>query len=128
MPEVKISGKTVTIERFKLDKAMRVITLLRLMQQAAPEITKEWATFRKSYAEDYGRDLPRMNALAMYGDALAGISDEQWERAGQKFTVPGTPSQPEVFFAMAPVFYEKAEQVTLRLLGLIAMPNDTVSK
>lgn len=128
MAAVEINGRTVTIERFTLAKAMRVITLLQLMQRAAPEITKAWATFRLDYAKDYGQTIDRINAIAQFGEPLARITDEEWERAGQKFTVPGSPSQAEVFFAMAPVFYEKVEDVTLRLLGLIAMDNDTVNR
>lgn len=128
MSEVQISGRTVVIERFKLDKAMRVITLLKLIQQQAPEVSKEWARFRKDYAADYGRELPRMNAMATFGPALEHISEAEWERNDQKFLVPGQPSQAELFFAMAPVVYEKAEQVTLRLLGLIAMENELVSR
>jgi hypothetical protein len=128
MSEVTIGGKTVTVERFTLAKAMRVITLLGLIQKQMPEITREWATFRRDYAEDYGVEMDRINAMARYGDALEHISDEQWERVGQKFKVPGTPSNPELFFAMAPLVYERAEAVTLRLLGLIAMPNDTVGR
>jgi hypothetical protein len=126
--EVVIGGKTVTVERFTLAKAMRVITLLQLIQKQMPEITKEWASFRRTYAEDYGVELDRINAMAQFGDQLEHIKDEQWERAGQKFKVPGTPSTPELFFAMAPLVYEKAEAVTLRLLGLIAMPNEVVGR
>jgi hypothetical protein len=128
MSEVTIGGKAVTVERFTLAKAMRVITLLQLIQKQMPEITKEWALFRRSYAEDYGVELDRINAMARFGDQLEHIKDEQWERAGQKFKVPGTPSTPELFFAMAPLVYEKAEEVTLRLLGLIAMPNEVVGR
>lgn len=84
MPKVEISGRTVTIERFKLDKAMRVITLLQLMQKQAPEVSKVWAEFRKSYGEDYARDVDRMNALALYGPQLEGLRGhdlEEWRAA-----------------------------------------------
>jgi hypothetical protein len=128
MPDVQISGKTVTVERFTLAKAMRVITLLQLLKKQVPEVTKEWAIFRKNYAEEYATDIDRIDAKARFGPALDDISDDEWERAEQKLKIPGTPSQAEVFFQMAPVIYEKAEAVTLRLLGLIAMENDIVDR
>lgn len=128
MADVEISGKTVTVERFTLAKAMRVITLLQLIQKQVPEVTKEWAIFRKQYADEYSTEIDRIDAKARFGAALEDISDEEWERAGQKLKIPGAPSTAEVFFQMAPVIYERAEEVTLRLLGLIAMPNDTVNR
>jgi hypothetical protein len=128
MPDVQISGKTVTVERFTLAKAMRVITLLQLIQKQVPDVTKEWAIYRKQYADEYATEIDRIDAKARFGGALDDITDDEWERAGQKLKIPGTPSTAEVFFQMAPTIYEKAEQVTLRLLGLIAMPNDTVNR
>jgi hypothetical protein len=128
MPDVQISGKTVTVERFTLAKAMRVITLLQLIQKQVPEVTKEWAIFRKQYADEYSTEIDRIDAKARFGSALDDITDEEWERAGQKLKIPGTPSTAEVFFQMAPVIYERAEEVTLRLLGLIAMENDVVNR
>lgn len=128
MPDVEINGTTVTIERFRLDKAMRVITLLKLLQQQAPEVSKAWAAFRKEYAEEYATDLDRNHALAMFPRLRDSLTEEDWERAGQKHRIPGAPNTYEVFFEMAPVVYDKAEKVTLRLLGLIAMPNDLVSQ
>jgi hypothetical protein len=128
MPDVQISGQRVTIERFTLAKAMRVVTLLSLIQKQVPEVTKEWAIFRKQYADEYATEIDRIDAKARFGGALEDISDEEWERAGQKLKIPGAPSTAEVFFQMAPVIYEKAEQVTLRLLGLIAMENELVNR
>jgi hypothetical protein len=128
MPDVQISGQTVTIERFTLAKAMRVITLLQLIQKQVPDVTKEWAVYRKQYADEYGTEIDRIDAKARFGAALEGISDEEWERAGQKLRIPGSPSTAEVFFQMAPVIYERAEAVTLRLLGLIAMENELVNR
>jgi hypothetical protein len=126
MPDVEINGHTVTIERFRLAKATRVMTLLQLLQKQVPEVSKSWATFRTEYARDYPRVIARMNALAMYGPQLEHISEDEWERTNQTFTVPGTPNAYEVFFHMAPLIYDQAEEVALRLLGLIALPNDTV--
>jgi hypothetical protein len=128
MPEVEINGRIVTVERFTLAKAMRVITLLQLLQKKVPEISCAWGEFRKDYAESYATEVPRINAMAQFGPALEHITEADWDRADQTFRVPGSPSQPEVFFAMAPLIYERAEEVTLRLLGLVAMENELVNR
>src|SRR4051812_39846810 len=119
-----LNGKEVNIERFTLAKAMRVITLLKLLQQQVPEISKHWAEFRRDYGKDYAVKISRMDAVLRFGDGLSNVSDAEWERSGHELTVPGMPSQTEIFFEMAPLVYEKAEAVTLRLLGLLAMPNE----
>jgi len=128
MPDVTINGKTVVIERFTLAKATRVITLLKLIQKQMPDITDEWATFRREYAEKYSVNLDRLNAIARFGDSLEHIPDSEWERAGNMLPVPALPSTAETFFHMAPMVYEGAEEVVLRLLGLLAMSNDTVNR
>lgn len=125
MPTVELNGQTVEIQRFTLAKATRVMTLLQKLQQEVPEVTKAWAEFRRDYAEEYPTRIRRLEAIYRFG---VEVSDEEWERAGQVFEVPGVPNQAEVFFQMAPLVYERAEEIGLRLLGLIAMPNDVVRR
>lgn len=126
MPDVQVNGQTITIEKFRLSKATRVITLLRKLRQQVPEISRELNEFRRDYASEYAQEIPRLDAVARFG--LTHISEEEWERAGHKFTVPGQPASWELFFHMGPLVYERAEEVTLRLLGLVAMDNDTVAQ
>jgi hypothetical protein len=128
MPAVTINGREVTVERFTLAKASRVITLLQLLQKQVPEIAKSWATFQKEYAQEYATEMDRMQAMVHFGPALEHLTDEDWERAWQKLRVPGSPSAPEVFFQLAPLIYERAEAVALRLLGIIAIDNATVQR
>jgi len=125
MPDVEINGRKITLERFSVVKATRVMTLLQKLQQEVPGISREWATFNREYAEAYPTRLTRIQAIYRFG---VDVSDDEWERAGQTFTIPGVPNQAEVFFHMAPLVYEQAEELVLRLLGLIAMPNDTVKR
>lgn len=128
MPDVEVNGKTVTIEGFRLTKATRVMTLLQKLQQEVPEVSRAWATFRNDYRQSYQTTttLSRIEAVGRWG--VTDIPEEEWERAGQQFTMtlPAEPNVYEVFFQMAPLVYEQAEELTLRLLGLIAMPNDMV--
>jgi hypothetical protein len=126
MPDVTINGRKVTIEKFRLSKATRVITLLRILRQQVPEISRELNEFQREYAAEYATKLPRLDAIARFG--LGHVSEEEWERAGHEFTVPGKPAPWELFFHMGPLVYERAEEVTLRLLGLVAMDNETVAR
>lgn len=128
MPSVQIGDQTVVIEKFSLAKAMRVMTLLKLIRQQVPGITTAWADFRKQYADQHAVRLDRIQAKARFGEALDHLTDEDWERANQTFVIPGSPSAPEVFFEMFPLVYEEAEQATLRLLGLVSMSNDKVNQ
>lgn len=125
---VTVSGREITIERFTLAKASRVITLLQLLQKQVPEVSKAWAEYRKAYAKDYEVELSRMQAMAQFGPALEHITEADWEREGQLFRVPGRPSPQEVFFELAPLVYERGEKVALRLLGIIAIDNATVQR
>ena len=150
MPSVQIGGRTVTIERFTLAKAMRVITLLGLIQKQVPEVTREWARFRNEYAAEYAVELDRAQALVEFPDRvvygagdepvlhdgqvvvapspLRSMSEEDWERVGHHFRVPSSPSAAELFFHMAPFVFERAEQPAMRLLGLLALDNDVINR
>lgn len=128
MPSVTVNGRDVEIERFTLAKASRVITLLQKLQKKVPEVSKAWAEYSRDYGNDYAVTMTRMQALARFGPALEHISDAEWEREGQTFTVPGSPSAPEIFFELAPLVYEHAEELALRLLGIIALDNETVQR
>jgi len=129
MPDVEVNGHTITIERFRLTKATRVMTLLQKLQQEVPAVTEAWATFRNDYRTRYQTTttLSRIEAIARWD---VSIPEEEWERAGQQFTmtVPAEPNQAEVFFQMAPLVYEQAEYLTLRLIGLVAMPDEMVKR
>lgn len=128
MSTVTVNGTEITVQRFTLAKASRIITLLQILKKEVPEVSKAVGDFQRTYAKDYAQDLTRIQALARYGPRLEHITDAEWERAGQIFQIPGEPSTAEMFFELAPLIYEKAETVTLRLLGIIALDNDTVSR
>src|SRR4051812_42672193 len=107
MPEVELHGKTVNIQRFTLSKAMRVITLLQLIQKQVPEVSKHWAEYRRNYAQEYSIVLERNEAVIRFPGLNELLNEKDWERAGQQHRVPGAPSQTEIFFEMAPLIYEK---------------------
>lgn len=123
MPNVTVNGRDIEIQRFPLAKASRIITLLQKIQQTAPGVTAHYARFTTEYANSYPKKMTRMQAVAMFGP-MEHISEDLWERDGQTFTVPGSPSPYEVFFEMAPMLYDAAEELVLRLLAVVAMPNE----
>lgn len=127
MPDVQINGQTFTIERFTYAKGQRIKSLLRLLEGKMPDITDRWATFRKEYAEKYVRYIPRINAIAQFGDSLDHISEEEWERAEQKLPLPAVPSTAEMVAHMAPMIFDSAEDVVLQILALLITPNETVA-
>lgn len=151
MADVQIGDRTVTIERFTLAKTVRIITLLTELQRQVPEVTREWATFRKDYGDTYAVELDRVQALVQYPDRpvfdaddnpvilddgsvatlpsqVSKLTDEDWDRVGQVFRLPASPSPPEVFMHMAPIVFDRAQEPAMRLLALVAMENEKVSK
>lgn len=151
MGTVKVHDRDVNIERFTMQKAMRVITLLGIVEKSIPEITKLAADYRREYRENNVIELDRAQARMEYGprpvldesgavamnedgtvvtmpSPLDSLTDEDWERSGQKLRFHQSPSTMEVMLAVFPSVYEKAEQPVLRLLALVAMRNDDVSR
>jgi len=127
MPDITINDRTVTIERFTGSKASRIFTLLKVIHQKMPDITKQMAEFRARYRNDYAIELDRINAIAQI-PSLEHLPEEEWERAGHKIRIPQEPSTAEMFLEIAPSVIESVEDVAYRLLGLIAMKNDVVSR
>jgi hypothetical protein len=150
MAAVTVGGREVVIERFTLVKAMRVITLLGLIQKSVPEITKAMAEFRAEYRETNVIELDRVQAKMQYGPTpvigedgealfkdgelvtipspIDQMTEKDWERAGHVLRLRQSPSATELIMAVFPLAYEKAEQPVQRLLALVAMSNDDVAR
>lgn len=151
MSSVKVHDREVTVERFTVAKAMRAITLFGLIQKQVPHINKLMAEFRHEYRRNNAIELDRVQAKMRFGpepvlgddgnplltddgDVLTvpspidRMTAEDWERAGQVLRLPSSPSMGEVMFAVFPEAWEHAEQPVRKLLALIAMPNDQVSR
>ena len=150
MSEVQIGGKTVTLQRFTLAKAMRVITLLSVIQKAVPELNKAMAEFRREYGENNVIALDRVQAKMRYGpqpvlgedgeamfkdgvlvtipSPIDRMTEEDWQRADQTLKLRQAPNTAELAAAIFPLAFEHAEQPVMRLLALVAMPNDDVER
>jgi hypothetical protein len=123
---VTLNGEDIVIERPCFAKGTRINTILQKIYQQMPEIEKLWRDYSRRYAEENAVVLDRMQAMARFGPALEHIADAEWERTGQTFKVPASPSMPEIVMALAPVVYTEVEGLALRLLALLAMDNRTV--
>lgn len=150
MSTVRFGDRDIVLERFTLTKAMRVITLLKLIQQSTKEIGKTAAEFRREYAADNVVELDRVEAKMRYGprpivdsdgelmfkdgvlvteaSPVDRMSEEDWERAGQVLRVRQEPTPQEMMWAVFPVAFEHAEEAVNRLLGLIIMSNADVDR
>jgi hypothetical protein len=148
MSTVTIGGREVVLERFQVAKAMRVITLLGLIQKQVPELNRDMATFRRQYAADNVVELNRVQAKMRFGpqpvlddkgepifhdgnlltlpSPIDRMTEQDWQRAGEILKLPQEPSLQEMIMAVFPTAYEKAEQPVLRLVALVVMSNADV--
>lgn len=150
MTVIKFGSSDITVERFCFAKAMRVITLLKELQQSAPEITKAASDFRREYMESNIVELDRVQAKMRFGpqpifddnnqpmfhdgelltmaSSIDRMTEQDWERSGQTLKIRQEPSTPEMVAAVFPVAYGHAEETVQRLLGLVIMSNADVLK
>lgn len=150
MSTVEIAGRTIQIQRFTLVKAMRVMTLLSLIQKSVPEITREMAEFRREYAAGNVLELDRVQAKMRYGprpvlgedgeplmqdgeiltmpSPIDRMTEADWDKSGQVLKLRQEPSTEELLAAVFPLAYERAEQPMTRLLALVAMDNADVER
>ena len=147
---VTIGGDDVRIERFQWAKAVRIITLIGVIQKTVPEIQSEIAAFRRQYAEENVIVLDRAQARMRFGpmplyDAndepvvrdgevvmmpsrLDQLSEADWEKSGNTLKLRQTPEAGEIIAAIFPTVMEKAELPVKRLLALVTMTNDDVAR
>lgn len=151
MPTVHINGQDITIERMTLTKAMRVITLLSLIQKRVPEINRAMGEFRRAYVNENADELTRTEAKLRFGpqpvlgddgevmlrddgevlvlpSPIDRMTEQDWEQSGQVLKLRRQPSNTELLTAMFPLVYEHAEELVLRLLALVSMPNADVDR
>lgn len=149
---VNIGGRDIAVQRFTLAKAMRVLTLLSLIQKSIPQITKAISEFRHDYESENVVELDRVQAKMQYGprpilgedgevavhketgeplfapSPVDRMTEQDWERAGQSLKIRKSPSPTELMMAMFPLAIEHAEQPVMRLLALVTMDNDQVTQ
>lgn len=148
MTDIKFGDRDITVERFCFAKAMRVITLLKKLQQSAPEISKAASDFRREYMAGNIVELDRVQAKMEFGpqpifddenrpmfhegelltmaSSVDRMTEQDWERSNQTLKIRQEPSTAEMVAAVFPVAYEHAEETVVRLLGLVIMSNADV--
>lgn len=76
---------------------------------------------REPVFDEHGQVTPGL-------DPLGHLTDADWEASGQKLKRPRSPGDMEVFLAIFPKVLDAAENEVAKLLGLVAMPNDEVTR
>lgn len=150
MTSVRVNDRDITIERFTLTKAMRVITLIGVIEKAMPSINSELAIYRKQYGEDNAQVLSRTQAALRYGpepvydddgtimlqdgqpvvmpSPLDRMTEKDWEVSNHEIRFKPKPSAAEQWLAVFPKAYEQAEKPVTRLLAVVCMKNSDFAK
>lgn len=154
MAKVELGGNEVTVQDLSGRKAIRATKIIRSMAQAWPEILKEIASFTRTYEEDNIVELDRAEARArfharplldpnaegavplrdgdgeiIYGpDPLGHLTDEDWEKSGNKYRIRKSPSQGEIIAGVFPMAFDVAEEQLSQLLALGVIRNEDLDK
>lgn len=152
MAKVELGGNEITVQDLSGRKAIRATKIIRSMAQAWPEILKEIASFTRTYEEDNVVELDRAEARARYHarplldpetgqplrdgdgqlvygpDPLGHLTDEDWEKSGNKYRIRKSPSQGEIIAGVFPMAFDVAEEQLSQLLALGVIRNEDLDK
>jgi hypothetical protein len=144
---VTINGAEHEVQRFVLVKALRVITLLNVIQRLLPEGTEQLGEFISAYRRTHVEELDRVQAKLRYGGEIPVVQDgkpvldpkgevvtirspidllteDDWNRAGQVYRRAEDPPVAAMVAAILPSVAENAERPLLRLLAVCIIDND----
>lgn len=76
--------------------------------------------------DEWQRERDAAIAKVMRPGRFDHLTDQDWEKSGNRVRLPRSPSQAEQIVAVFPTALELAEEQVLRLLALIAMPEADV--
>lgn len=148
MTQVTIGGASRPVERFTLVKALRAMTLLKLIQRLVPEASEVLGTFVSEYRAAHVTTLDRVQAKMEFGGEvpvldeslspivtddgrpvtlpapIESLTEKDWEQAGHVLRQPENPPLAAMIAAVFPTVVEGAEQPVLRLLAISIIPND----
>lgn len=148
---VKVGGRDVTIGRFSMAKAMRVMTLVSKINKEIPALMKTAAEFKRGYREDNALMIDRVEAWHRFGDPqpvydddgnpvvvdgkvvtvpsyIERMTEKDWEAAGGYLRLRQSPSTEEVALAVLAEGYERLEEPLLRFMALVCMSNADVGE
>jgi len=152
---IELGGHEYRIERVSARKASTALALLRALSRSMPELQRDLATFRRDYEANNVIELDRVQAKLRYPprplteltedgveravleadgtprllpSPVDRLTEADWERSGQTFKVPASPSTPEVITALFDKALDVAEEHVYRLLALFTLSNDDVAR
>lgn len=123
MGDVQIGSRTVTVERFSLEKVLLIAGVVDSIMQEIPDLSKQVDEYSRAYRNTNTDEIDRSAAEFRYGkERLAElISQEAWEASGGKLRLPAEPSPAAVAGEFFPKVYAVAQEQVLRLLALVAV-------
>lgn len=136
--ELRLGDRLVRVEPFSGRKALAAFRLLKTAAHGAPEVFTMWADFTRRYEAENSIELTRAAALFEFpprrneaGEIVAPgrfghLTDADWQASGNVVRLPKSPTLAEQIAAVFPVAFDLAEREVLRLLALVAMPEDDV--
>lgn len=138
---LRVGSRIVTVEPFSGRKALALLNRLRRVSNGAPAIMAQLAEFIRAYEAQNSVTMSRAQARFEFPprrDAETGevvrpgrfdhLSEDDWAAVGHTVTLPREPSMAEQVAAVFPEAMELAEESVLRVLALVAMPEDDVRK
>lgn len=151
MPRVTLNGTEYELEKFKVSKGVRAITLVSAINKLAPELTKEGGRITREYGQEHFTELSRAQAFLRYGHPMPVFNEDgtpvldvdgtvittpapitkmteaDWERSDHKLRIPESPPSELLMFELIPFIMEKAQEPVFRLFALVLMPNKDVT-
>lgn len=147
--EIRLGDRDVRVERPSGRKASVALSLLKAITRAVPDLSSKYGRFVTEYEASHYVDLDRTQARLRFpqrpvftpeGDLLTddagdpvmapslvdSMTDEDWERSGQKLRLPRNPGREEIIAALLPDVVDTAEQEVAKLLTLFTLPNSDV--
>lgn len=144
---IELGGTEYRLERPSGRKASRALALLRALSRAVPQVSRALEAFTAEYESRNVIALDRVQAavrfppsplldpetrepmrdpageLVLAPSRIAHLTDEDWERAGQVYRIPRSPSWGEQAMAVLDVALEQGEEHVYRLLAVFLIPN-----
>ena len=126
---VTLGGLSVTVQRFSTFKVIEATAIVTSVMEEIPELGEKIATFQRTYAAENEMSISRATAELRYPpEQLANISEEAWAASDNRLVVPGSPSVVDIAAHVFPDVFRVAQEQILRLLALVAAPNDELRR
>lgn len=129
MPDtVHVGDRDITIADFSAYKFLEATDLLARILEIVPELDADVEAFVKSHAARTAIRIDRATAEMRYGGVAKQISEETWEKTGQRMTIEDEPSGFQIAMRVWPKIQRHARKDAEWLLALIATANSELEE